>query len=60
MMVGAAPFHLTYSTNVHPADRWAEVRAVLERFVLPRRQCAVEIVDELLLGAGAFTHGGSP
>jgi hypothetical protein len=38
MMVGAAPFHLTYSTNVHPADRWAEVRAVLDRCVLPIRR----------------------
>src|SRR5262249_5949924 len=38
MMVGAAPFHLTYSTNVHPADRWAEVRAALDRYVLPIRR----------------------
>jgi hypothetical protein len=38
MMVGAAPFHLTYSTNVHPADRWAEVRAMLDRCVLPIRR----------------------
>jgi hypothetical protein len=38
MMVGGAPFHLTYSTNVHPADRWADVRAMLDRCVLPIRR----------------------
>ena len=38
MMVGTGPFHLTYSTSVHPAERWAEVRAMLDRYVLPVRR----------------------
>ncbi len=27
--------HLTYCTNIHPGESWEEVRANLERFVLP-------------------------
>ena len=38
MMVGSAPLHLTYTTNVHPAERWTEVRTVLDRCVLPIRR----------------------
>jgi hypothetical protein len=29
-----APAHLTYCTNIHPGESWAEVRANLERYVL--------------------------
>lgn len=29
--------HLTYCTNIHPGESWAEVRANLERYVLPVR-----------------------
>ena len=29
--------HLTYCTNIHPAETWAEVRANLERYVLAVR-----------------------
>lgn len=38
MMVGTAPFHLTYSTSVHPSERWTDVRAMLDRYVLPVRR----------------------
>jgi sugar phosphate isomerase/epimerase len=35
--------HLTYCTNIHPGESWAEVRANLERFVVPvRREIGVE------------------
>jgi sugar phosphate isomerase/epimerase len=30
--------HLTYCTNIHPAETWAEVRANLEQYVLRVRQ----------------------
>ncbi len=29
--------HLTYCTNIHPGETWAEVRANLERYVVPVR-----------------------
>lgn len=35
---GAAERHLTYCTNIHPGESWAEVRANLERYVLPVRE----------------------
>jgi len=38
MTVGGAPLQIGYSTNVHPADRWSEVRATLDRWVLPIRR----------------------
>ena len=38
MMVGNAPFHLTYSTSLHPSERWSEARAMLDRYVLPVRR----------------------
>jgi sugar phosphate isomerase/epimerase len=38
MMIGSAPLHVTYTTNVHPAERWSEVRAILDRCVLPIRR----------------------
>lgn len=34
----ASPPHLTYCTNIHPGESWAEVRLNLERFVVPVRQ----------------------
>jgi sugar phosphate isomerase/epimerase len=37
MMLGSPPFHLTYSTRLHPGERWADVRAMLDRYVLPVR-----------------------
>jgi hypothetical protein len=37
MIVGSPPFHLTYSTRLHAGERWADVRAMLERHVLPVR-----------------------
>jgi sugar phosphate isomerase/epimerase len=37
MMLGTIPFHLTYSTAVHGAERWAEARSMLDRYVLPIR-----------------------
>lgn len=37
MTIGTAPLHLTYSMAVHEADRWTEVRAALDRFVVPVR-----------------------
>jgi sugar phosphate isomerase/epimerase len=37
MMLGTIPLHLTYSTAVHGAERWSELRAVLDRYVLPIR-----------------------
>src|SRR5262245_29445619 len=33
MTVGSTPLHLTYSTAVHPGERWSDVRAVLDRQV---------------------------
>jgi hypothetical protein len=38
MTAGAGAIHVGYSTNVHPAERWTEVRAALDRFVLPIRR----------------------
>jgi hypothetical protein len=38
MTVGGLSFHIGYSTNVHPAERWSEVRAALDRFVVPIRR----------------------
>jgi sugar phosphate isomerase/epimerase len=35
---GGAPAHLTYCTNIHPGESWAEVRANLERYLVPIRQ----------------------
>ena len=37
MMLGTIPLHLTYSTAVHGAERWSEVRAALDRYVVPVR-----------------------
>jgi hypothetical protein len=37
MMLGTIPLHLTYSTAVHGAERWSEVRTMLDRYVLPVR-----------------------
>ncbi len=37
MTIGTAPLHLTYSMAVHAADRWSEVRAALDRHVVPIR-----------------------
>src|SRR6266436_5916756 len=35
--------HLTYCTNIHPGETWAEVRANLERYVLAvRREVALD------------------
>ena len=33
-----SPPHLTYCTNIHPGESWAEVRRNLERFVVPVRE----------------------
>ena len=38
MTIGSLPLHLTYSTAFHRADRWTEVRGILDRLVLPIRQ----------------------
>jgi sugar phosphate isomerase/epimerase len=37
-MPGPEGRHLTYCTNIHPGERWAEVRENLARYVLPVRQ----------------------
>src|SRR5262245_39122644 len=37
MTLGTIPLHLTYSTAVHGAERWSEVRAALDRWVVPVR-----------------------
>ncbi|MBW3570680.1 MAG: metabolite traffic protein EboE [Gemmatimonadetes bacterium] len=34
---GPGERHLTYCTNIHPGESWAEVRSNLDRFVLPVR-----------------------
>jgi sugar phosphate isomerase/epimerase len=31
-------FHLSYCTNIHPGESWAEVRANLERYLVPVRE----------------------
>ncbi len=55
--------HLTYCTNIHPGERWPEVRANLERFVLPVRE---RVAPErafgigLRLGAAAAADLGRP
>jgi sugar phosphate isomerase/epimerase len=36
--VTAPPIHLTYCTNIHPGETWAEVRDNLARFVVPVRE----------------------
>lgn len=35
---GAGSHHLTYCTNIHPGESWAEVRDNLVRYVLPVRE----------------------
>lgn len=35
---GPGDRHLTYCTNIHPGESWAEVRSNLARFVLPVRE----------------------
>lgn len=35
---GGAGRHLTYCTNIHPGESWAEVRDNLARYVLPVRE----------------------
>src|SRR5215212_9892006 len=40
-LLPAAPHmavHLSYCTNIHPGESWAEVRANLERFLVPVRE----------------------
>lgn len=37
MRLAAAGCHLTYCSNIHPGERWAEVRANLEHHLLPVR-----------------------
>jgi len=37
MMLGSIPLHLTYSTAVHGAERWSEIRTALDRYVVPVR-----------------------
>lgn len=34
MKIGVDDFHLTYCTNIHPGERWREVFANLEKYVL--------------------------
>lgn len=34
MKLGDGKTHLTYCTNIHPGERWAEVRAVIEHHVV--------------------------
>lgn len=36
--VPAPRLHLTYCTNIHPGETWAEVRANLARYVVPVRE----------------------
>jgi sugar phosphate isomerase/epimerase len=31
--------HLSYCTNIHPGESWPEVRANLERYLVPVREC---------------------
>jgi sugar phosphate isomerase/epimerase len=38
MRVPAPPLHLSYCTNIHPGESWAEVRANLERYLVPVRE----------------------
>jgi sugar phosphate isomerase/epimerase len=38
MRVTAPPLHLSYCTNIHPGESWAEVRANLERYLVPVRE----------------------
>ena len=40
MRLGADGSHLTYCSNIHPGETWAEVRANIERFFRP---CAIEL-----------------
>src|SRR5439155_1022530 len=41
--------HLTYCTNIHPGETWAEVRANLERYVLAVRR---EVAPDRRFGVG--------
>src|SRR4051794_19351905 len=34
MRIGGGAQHLTYCTNIHPGESWAEVRANLARYVV--------------------------
>lgn len=39
MRVGSvSPFHLTYCTNIHPGETWAEVLEALEQYLPPLKQ----------------------
>ncbi|HEV7265200.1 MAG TPA: metabolite traffic protein EboE [Falsiroseomonas sp.] len=50
MRVGpAGEFHLTYCSNIHPGESWPEVRANLERHLLPLK---AQLAPEAPFGVG--------
>ena len=51
----ARPFHLTYCTNIHPADGWEAVLATLQRHVLPLK---ARLAPERPFGIGLRLSGG--
>ena len=46
---GAPKPHLTYCTNIHPGESWAQVRANFDRYVLPIRN---ELAPDRPFGLG--------
>jgi sugar phosphate isomerase/epimerase len=49
VIVGSGPAHLTYCSNIHPGESWAEVRANLEKHVV---RVAREISGSAAFGIG--------
>ena len=49
MRIGAGGVHLTYCSNIHPGESWAEVRANIERYFPAVRD---RVAPEALFGIG--------